>query len=48
MDCVCGSFEDEEVLDGGFKQRLGELARVVRPLVHWYAVGFFLRGVCWC
>jgi hypothetical protein len=40
--CVCDSFEDEEVLDVGFKQRLGDLARVMRPLVHWYAVDFLL------
>lgn len=40
------SFEDEEVLDPGFKQKLGDMVRVMRPFVHWFVLIFFwLMGV---
>lgn len=42
-----GSFEDEQVLDPGFKETLGDIARVARPFVHWCVRGLVV-GVCVC
>jgi hypothetical protein len=36
---VAHRFTDKEVLEEGFAERVGEVAEVMRPFVHWWVVG---------